>query len=66
MLDPEHSIEIKLARALGNSAGVKVEPHEVQTILDWKRKADAQGKSHLSLWRASASREGPKEVLPDL
>lgn len=43
MLDPEHSIEIKLARASGNGSGVRVEPHEVQTILEWKRKADGKG-----------------------
>jgi hypothetical protein len=41
MLDPEHTIEIKLARASGNGSGVRVEPHEVPTLLKWKRKYDA-------------------------
>jgi Holliday junction resolvase len=66
MLDPEHTIEIKLARARGNGAGLRVEPHEVEKILEWKRKADAQGKPHLPLWGPPASHQRPKEVLPDL
>ena len=43
MIDPDHSIELKLARAKGCGAGARVEPHEVETILEWKRKADAKG-----------------------
>jgi Holliday junction resolvase len=64
MLDPDHSIEIKLARARGNGAGVRVEPHEVETLLDWKRKADAKAGTQMPLWNAPLARERSKEVVP--
>jgi Holliday junction resolvase len=63
-LDPDHTIEIKLARARGNGAGVRVEPHEVEKILEWKRKADAKAGTQVPLWNPSSPRERPKEMVP--
>ena len=36
----EHNLDQRLARARGNGSGLRIEPHEVETIIEWKRKAE--------------------------